>query len=299
MKCLNVITVIGAINLDINIRVGEIVAPGKQAFIKEITRSPGGKGGNVATAVARLSGSCNLISCVGDDEIGAEQLRLLRKEGIDIEGVKISHTHETGQAYILIDDTGQNQINSYRGANSDLDQAHIRSPPVDRILQGTDFLIMMDPPLDLVKAMSGLRATKIFAPGTWATTEPRKVAEIASIADYLLLNQFEIAGLEDYLNVKRTVIVITRGSDGFKYIDSSGTVDIKGVDLSRKGYKIINTVGAGDSFIGGFVSFLALGRSPIEAAKMGNYCGAFKVTKADSRGSPTMQELLSFIKEIG
>jgi len=292
------ITVIGAINLDINIYVEKIVEPGKQAFIKEITRSPGGKGGNVATAVARLMGSCNLIACVGDDKIGAEQLRLLRRAGVNTEGVKISHEHETGQAYILIDDAGQNQINSYRGANGDLDDEHLKSPAVDRVLNGANYLVMMDPPLNLVEAMNGLKATKVFAPGPWAVADPRKVGRIASRADYLLLNQFEIAGLEDYLDRKRTVTVVTRGPDGFKYSDLSGTVVVEGVDLSRKGYRVINTVGAGDSFIGGFVSFLAMGRSPLEAARMGNYCGAFKVTRAASRGSPTMEELLSFIEEI-
>ena len=48
--------VIGAINWDINLFMKSLPLKGEEVVVGHITRVPGGKGGNVAVAVARLLG---------------------------------------------------------------------------------------------------------------------------------------------------------------------------------------------------------------------------------------------------
>ena len=47
-------TVIGALNWDINLFVKHIPKPGEEVVVTRIDRVPGGKGGNVAVAAARI-----------------------------------------------------------------------------------------------------------------------------------------------------------------------------------------------------------------------------------------------------
>ena len=48
--------VIGAINWDINLFISNFPRKGEEVVVRQITRVPGGKAGNVAVAIARLLG---------------------------------------------------------------------------------------------------------------------------------------------------------------------------------------------------------------------------------------------------
>ena len=69
------IFVIGALVYDIVFDVPDWVAPNQAVHASQVTRSPGGKALNQATAARRLGAEdVRLIGCVGDDIFGAEML---------------------------------------------------------------------------------------------------------------------------------------------------------------------------------------------------------------------------------
>ena len=102
----------GAINSDIKLFVKRFPKTGEEVPIKQIGRVPGGKAANVAVAAARVSDphAVAIFGGVGNDEIGKEQIDLLKKEGVVTDGIKIVNNIESGQAYIVIDEGGQNMI---------------------------------------------------------------------------------------------------------------------------------------------------------------------------------------------
>src|SRR2546422_9910792 len=82
-------TVIGALNWDINLFVKHIPKPGEEVVVTRIDRVPGGKGGNVAVAAARILGSSKtaLISSLGGGETGKKQIFIFRGGGVETRGI--------------------------------------------------------------------------------------------------------------------------------------------------------------------------------------------------------------------
>ena len=72
---------------------------------------------------------------------------------------------------------------------------------------------------------------------------------------------------------------------------------MEAVPLPELGLKVINTVGCGDAFIGGFASALVEGKSHIEALRQASAAGSYKATRIETRGGPTQEELQKLISD--
>ena len=108
------LVVCGAINWDISCFVEHLPTPGEEVTVKHITRVSGGTGGNAAVAAARILGpkQVALIGALGEDNIAQQQVAALATEGVITGGVNYIPGEESGQAYILVDQGGQNIIAS-------------------------------------------------------------------------------------------------------------------------------------------------------------------------------------------
>jgi sugar/nucleoside kinase (ribokinase family) len=74
-------------------------------------------------------------------------------------------------------------------------------------------------------------------------------------------------------------------------------IHINAVPLDRLGMTVVNTVGCGDAFIGGFASAKVEGLDDTGALRWGNAAGSFKATRKETRGGPTRAQLLEFIEK--
>ena len=82
--------------------------------------SYGGKGANQALAAHVAGGKVNLIGCVGSDSEGDRYKSHLEQMGIDSSFLITSQNHETGSAFITVEDSGENSIVVNSGANQNL-----------------------------------------------------------------------------------------------------------------------------------------------------------------------------------
>ena len=117
------LVVMGAINIDLVVSGAALPQPGETVTDGEFSRHHGGKGGNQATAAARVldgAGRVAMLGAVGDDEMGHAARAALEAEGIDVSNVAIVPGTPTGVALIAVDGDGQNQISVAPGANRDL-----------------------------------------------------------------------------------------------------------------------------------------------------------------------------------
>lgn len=291
----------GAINWDISLFVAEIAKPGEEAVIERMERVPGGKAANVAVAIARLLGKSAIIGGIGDDEIGRKHIEIFRSEGVITDGLIIFRGAESGQAYILIDRRGENQINTYFGANAMLRAEHVKE--IEPLLSRLSFLVLMDTPMDfgreLLKRCSG-HCPVLFAPGVRTLREKEQILELTRKADYLVLNEHELrnlfGGAKEAAKRLGTKVIATMGKRGATLYGLDYEVRVNGVDLEAKGLRVVNTVGCGDAFIGAFAAFKALGKDDLEALEMANYAGAYKATRVETRGSPDMESLKRFVE---
>ncbi|MDF7668906.1 ribokinase [Lactobacillus sp. ESL0703] len=263
---MNKVTVIGSINLDTNLRVERMVKPGETIHAKEHYSAAGGKGANQAVAAARSGCATRFIGAVGADAPGTEMLNLLKEEGIDVSGIATIENESTGQAFISIDDEGQNSITIYAGANYAFGADDIAQKSA--LISDSDFVIAQfeTPIAATIKGFEIARAhgiKTILNPAPAMTEIPR---ELLQLTDMIAPNETEaetITGVHvtDELSAKQAAaklhdlgiaaVIITIGSKGAFY-DFNGQSEL----VPAFKVKAVDTTAAGDTFIGAMSSLL-------------------------------------------
>lgn len=263
---MNKVTVIGSINLDTNLRVAQMAKPGETIHAKEHYSAAGGKGANQAVAAARSGCAVSFVGAVGDDAPGKEMLALLKKENINLDGVKEVADESTGQAFITVDDSGQNSITIYSGANYAFDQDDIEQN--SDLIAASDFVVaQFETPIEATiqgfKIAHQNNAKTILNPAPAITEIP---AELLQVTDIIIPNETEaatITGIEvvDEKSAKKaadklhelgvSAVIITIGDKGafYDFQDKQGLIPAFKV-------KAVDTTAAGDTFIGAMTSIL-------------------------------------------
>lgn len=263
---MNKVTVIGSINLDTNLRVAQMAKPGETINAKEHYSAAGGKGANQAVAAARSGCAVSFVGAVGDDAPGKEMLALLKKENINLDGVKEVANESTGQAFITVDDSGQNSITIYSGANYAFDQDDIEQN--SDLIAASDFVVaQFETPIEATiqgfKIAQQNSAKTILNPAPAITEIP---AELLQVTDIIIPNETEaatITGVEvvDEKSAKKaadklhelgvSAVIITIGDKGafYDFQDKQGLIPAFKV-------KAVDTTAAGDTFIGAMTSIL-------------------------------------------
>ena len=112
--------VVGSMNMDLVLQTDRIPAPGENRMGEAYSYLPGGKGANQAVAAARLGAEVFLVARVGRDANGRKLCRGLKAEGITTKFVSVDPASPSGLAVVLVEDSGQNRILVYPGANMKL-----------------------------------------------------------------------------------------------------------------------------------------------------------------------------------
>lgn len=80
----------GSIIMDVSIKCKEFPLVGETIYTPYFYEiSPGGKGGNQATAAARMGGNVRILGRISDDTYGNELKINMQKNGIDISKLRI------------------------------------------------------------------------------------------------------------------------------------------------------------------------------------------------------------------
>ena len=116
---------------------------------KSIAQIPGGKGANQAFAAGKLGGNIAMMGAVGNDEKGEKLLESLKGVGVDISRIEVMNDIPTGQAFITVDDQGENAIIIIAGANGKITKELIDSNLA--LIKQSDIIIMqLEIPLEIV-----------------------------------------------------------------------------------------------------------------------------------------------------
>lgn len=304
--------VIGAINWDINLFMKSLPQKGEEAVVDHITRVPGGKAGNVAVAVARLLGpkQAAILGALGKDDVASEQKRIFEQEGVVTSGLKYTPNKESGQAYIVIDEQGENVIHTYFGANATFMPEDLDEPKRQEIISEAKVITIMDPPfetsLKLAQRAKQMGKTIAWDPGVKSELPIDKVRRLLANVDYVAANEHEMAnltgsddpsmGARKLIGFNSELRVVTKlGAKGSEMYHRNERYVCPPLDLEAKGLKVVNTVGCGDAFLGAFVAALSEGRSDEEAHKWGSCAAGLKAARSETRGSPHRETLLKYL----
>jgi ribokinase len=299
------LVVCGAINWDISCFVERLPVPGEEVIIKRITRVSGGTGGNIAVAAARILGAKEvaLIGALGRDDIARQQIAALEDEGVITEEIQYVKREESGQAYILIDQTGENVIASYLGANARLGWEHLRKAGLKGQLQECRGIVLTDPPLEVAKELIDVAKRRdvpvLWDPGVLIEADRKALQSLAKEAKVLFLNETEASALlgTDELNMSLqrlqelgfgNHVVLKLGARGAAMLEpASGMVaQVSALPLKKLGLTVVSTVGCGDVFAGVFAAYYIMGSSLDQSLLMASAAAGLNATRSETRGSP-------------
>jgi ribokinase len=261
------VVVVGSCNLDLVSTTTHLPLPGETLRAVSYAEHAGGKGLNQAVASARMGARTAFIGCVGNDSAGIMLRDLLDAEGIDTSQLATVDA-PTGRAFITVDALGENTIVIVAGANAHVGNSAITVP------QSKVLLTQLEIPLDIV--------THVFAQAQNAITvlNPAPAAqlstELLSLCDVAVPNETESAalgGTQFLLGAGVATIVTTLGERGAEISDETSTVAVAPYPVNA-----IDTVGAGDAFVGALCAELARGETIEHAARIASVAGALATT---------------------
>ena len=273
------VVVIGSANLDLVAQLEDLPKPGQTLLALGYAEHAGGKGLNQAVACARMGATTAFVGCVGDDDAG----RFLRSV-LDLDGVDTSQlrgvSDPTGRAFINVDSHGENEIvvilgaNGSVGVNQDARGGGLVIPHCKVVLAQLEI-----PQAAILEAFSQAKkfgATTVLNPAP-ATAISR---EIIAVTDIIVPNETEVQSLGGVEELSRSgikTIVVTRGENGAEAIT---THDSALLSESFAPYRVtpIDTVGAGDAFIGAMCAEVASGASVGNACRLAVVAGALATT---------------------
>ncbi len=261
------VVVVGSCNLDLVSTTTHLPSPGETLRAVAYAEHAGGKGLNQAVACARMGARTAFIGCVGNDSAGTMLRDLLNSEGIDTSQLTTVDA-PTGRAFITVDASGENTIVIVAGANAHLGKTAITLPS-SKVL-----LAQLEIPLDVV--------TQVFTQAHNAITvlNPAPAAqlstELLSLCDIAVPNENESAamgGTKFLLGAGVTTVVTTLGERGAEISDATSTTAVTPYPVNA-----IDTVGAGDAFVGALCAELARGETIEHAARIASIAGALATT---------------------
>lgn len=296
------VLVVGSINMDVNILLDHILRPGETLLCREsVFKSPGGKGSNQAVAAAKLGAEVVMLGCVGKDENGQQMLASLQSAGVNTDYVMVKEECPTSTAYINVAASGENAIAVDSSANMHVSAEYVSSYP--ELFAKADYCVFqLEIPIETVKAAKAL--CKKYNVKTVLNPSPmhERAPELLEGIDYLIPNETEAEGLlgkpfeetcdEDWQSFMETHkighMIITLGSAGCKYFETGKTP----VLCPTKPRKAVDTCGAGDTFLGGFVTALSEGKNEPDAIAFAASAAGIQITRSGAQAAmPTRAEV--------
>lgn len=293
------VAVLGSANMDLVVRVASAVRPGETVSGSSFATGPGGKGLNQAVAAARAGADVRFLGAVGADEFGGRLRGFLLAEGIDASGL-VPSAEPTGIAAITVTDDGENAIVVVAGANGD-----DRLSDSDRAaIAGAGYLVVqLERPVVLVlEAMRWARGHGVTTVLTPAPVPESHIDELVSLSDILLVNEHEAAALSgdaDAAGAARVLsraagtVVVTLGAAG-ALVARDGEV---AATVAARPVAAVDTTGAGDTFAGVLIAWLAAGATFHSSLEAASAAAALTVTRPGAAASmPRRADILTALQ---
>lgn len=276
---------------------------------------------NLCAAAARLGAVTGFCSRVGADPLGARVLAEARALGVDTTLVAVDEDHPTGLFLKDVRPDGQRRVYYYRrgSAASQLDRDDaarlVAARPRLVAVSGVTLALGPGPRAAVGTVVRAARAAGIavaFDPNLRPALGPveQQAADARAMlgyVDFLLLGTDEagpLLGVRDptdpdevFAAAAKTGVretVLKAGPDGCYHSATDGTA----VHLPSLATTVVDPVGAGDAFAGGYLTARLHGATPAGAAWLGSVLAAGVIAApGDTTGLPDRSSAASLLDE--
>lgn len=286
------VIVVGSANIDLTVSSSHLPRAGETVIGSNLQTTFGGKGANQAVAASRAGARVSFVGKLGRDHPGERYAEQLRREGIEVSGLRFDPTVPSGVALITVDPHGQNQIAVAPGANAAFARSDLGV--LSDLLGSAKVLVaQLEVPLRTVEAAlrqaKAARLTTVLNPAP-AQPLPRR---IAAVTDILVPNEVEASALtgqavstvreardaaQSLRRLGYQTVVITLGANGLVWTEKNRINHMRAFKTKAK-----DSTGAGDTFVGYLGCALAEGKELRDALELANAASALSVTKAGAQ----------------
>jgi fructokinase len=306
------------------------LADNSASTIEEVgswTSYPGGAPANVACSLVKLGTPATFIGCVGKDANGEALVRELQSVGVDTTGVQYHPTAPTREVYVLRSPSGEREFAGFGNLTPDsFADAFLQADKlVESLFLEAEYLILgtlelaypetrkaVYKALDLahqynLKILLDINWRSMFWVDPLAATP--LIREVIKQVDFLKLSTEEAEWLFDTIDPGAIAyrlnslegVLVTGGKDGCYYCLSEKEGHVPAFKV-----RVVDTTGAGDAFVAGFLHQLSSGgmKQLKNADSIKNLVvyasavGALTTTKPGAIASqPTAAEVETFLQE--
>lgn len=266
----------------------------------------GGAPLNVAVRLRSFGNEVAVISKIGEDEDGEGILNFLKEKEVSVAHIQRDASYKTGSVSVSLNDEGSASytIDFPRA----WDYIDAKATLVDTIQDSDAFIFGSlaarneHTKSSLLKLLeqSKFRVFDVNLRAPHYT--PELLEELMMVSDFIKFNDEEVVEIAEYMgsefkgieeNMKyisaktnTSKICVTRGGDGAILL-------FDGVFYEHQGYpaKVVNTVGAGDSFLATLIHYILEGKSPDEAIDYACAVGSLVAESAGANPELSMEEI--------
>ena len=283
---------LGSINIDLMITAKDFPQEGETILGSKFRVAMGGKGANQAASLSKLGNKTFMLAAVGNDEFGERAIHDLEENyQVDTSFVEKSTESNTGVA-MIVQANNNNKIIVDAAANMDISFENVKMA-LGNADEGDIILSQFEIDPKLIDKSFALAKEKNLITAFNPAPAKEISSEMYKNIDYLILNQSEcefLSGIypetetdcrtaaRKFINEGCQAVIITLGKSGSTYIDREQSLYAPAEKI-----KVIDTTGAGDSFIGAFLSGLNREMPIMESLRFANFYAGQNCTVRGAR----------------
>lgn len=246
-----------------------------------VDETPGGSPANTALALGRLGRRSTLVTCLADDERGTSVRRWLEESGVEVVAVRAART-ATATAHLDVDGTASYDFDLEWDLGSQSAELADRIAGVADAVHVGSVAAVLEPGASEVAALvraAGSSAIITYDPNIRpslvddAARVRERVDALVGLADVVKASDDDLRWLHprrETVEVARewvargaALVVVTFGSGGALGVTADDEVFVPAVSTD-----VVDTVGAGDTFMGALLDGLLDARAPEGAARL-------------------------------
>lgn len=302
------IVVFGSNVLDFFFHTSDLPEDDQAIFLDTHDEAPGGKGANQAVAAARAGSQVYFSGALGKGGHARQMYDNLIENDVDTSGIRFLKDAPSGLASVFVNDqTGKHKILVSHGANlkarQDWIPDHLLNSGSTVLVQGELPILETEKLLERTKKFGG-RTIMNFAPASQNLSD-----NALRNIDYLVMNEHEANSVAKQQNLDSTdksvfaktlfdkfnvITIITLGEDGAICASSEGLLKIPALKI-----KPVDTVGAGDAFVGYLATNLDKGNSLNNSLRAAVIAGALACTKTGAQAAvPFAKDVSAHLDEL-
>jgi len=276
---------------------------------------PSGDTGIMLNAAAKLGAKCGMIGVVGNDGFGRCVTERLQESGVDCSMIRVHQSASTGVAFVCYFSDGSRNFlfHLHHAAPGMLnaDDVNIEKLKGTKWMHISGFTLAtnQDSTEAVYKLMRELpEDTQVcfdpnLRPEALSVEEIRELCKpVLERASLIFPSKGEAmmftgeasddAGCRKWAAEGR-VVVLKNGEAGCRIYAGEEVLDIPSFQVTE-----VDPTGAGDTFVGAFLTALLEGQSLASCGRFANAAGAMSVRKqGPMEGAPSREELEAFLKE--